>query len=127
MVEGFTDRAKRAGFDDRTFQTDVELKLRMAGIKVLSEEETLGTAGRPWLYVRVNSLHEKPDTMDAYSIIVGLAQSALLERDLSLGSFSTSTWSTDSVGHGGISDIRSGLKDAMDVFINAWLSVNPKK
>ena len=59
-VEYFDEHNKAADFDKRTFQTDVELKLRLTGIKVLAEEEQLATPGMPILYLHVNALHKQP-------------------------------------------------------------------
>ena len=56
LVEVFDEQAKASGFDRRTFQTDVELKLRLAGIKVLMEKEKSATPGKPILYLHVNAL-----------------------------------------------------------------------
>ena len=55
LVEKLDDDAKRAGFDVNTIQTDVELKLRLAGIKVLTAEERLNTPGCQYLYVQILS------------------------------------------------------------------------
>jgi hypothetical protein len=39
-----------------------------------------------------------------------------------------STWSTASYGTtGSLANIRGKIKDLVDEFLNAWLSVNPKK
>ena len=56
LLEDFTERAKRAGFDKRTFQTDVELKLRMAGVIVLNKTEAMNSPGKPTLTLTVTAL-----------------------------------------------------------------------
>lgn len=56
-VEYFDEQDKAAGFDERIFQIDVELNLRLAGIKVLTKEERSATPGMPMLYLHVNALH----------------------------------------------------------------------
>ena len=127
LVEGFEEVAKRAGFDKRTFQTDVELELRTAGIKVLSREESFETPGHPLLYVQLNPLHKRPNEIAAYSVIIIFKQRALLERDPSLRVPGAATWSQGTAGEGDISDIREEVKDLTDIFINAWFSVNPKE
>ena len=48
LVEDMTDDAKRLGLNTVQIQTDVELKLRLAGIKVLTKEERYGTPGTPY-------------------------------------------------------------------------------
>ena len=81
LVEDFTEQNKAASFDKRTFQTDVELKLRLAGIKVLTEEEQLATPGMPILYLHVNGLHKQPGQNHAYNISLGLQQTVRLVRN----------------------------------------------
>ncbi len=121
----FSEQDKVAGFDERTFQTDVELKLRLAGIKVLTEEEQLATPGMPILYLHVNALHKQPGQNHAYSISLGLQQAVRLVRNGALA-YGARTWSVNSVGYGDLPFIRNAVKDYVDQFINAWLSVNPK-
>lgn len=126
LVEDFDEVRKRAGFDARTFQTDVESKLRMAGIKVLSREEGSETPGRPWLYVWVRTLHVSPNEIAPSSILFALNQMALLQRDPSVETVAT-TWSISNLGEGRMPSARDLVKAGTDIFINAWLSVNPKK
>jgi len=126
LVEDLSEGAKRAGFDRSTFQTDAELKLRMAGIKVLSEEERSLAAGLASLYVNVHPLAREPGEVAPYSIELALQQLVLLRRDASVVTTAT-TWSVASTGQGRVQDVRDGLKNHVDKFINAWLSVNPKE
>ena len=125
LVESFDENAKNAGFDIRTFQTDMELKLRLAGIKVLTKKESFAAPGSPYLYLNVNPLspeERKPNF--PYSINLELNQKTRLIRDPSIEA-PGATWSTSGVGYGEIPHIRESVKDNMDIFINAWLSVNP--
>ena len=50
VIEVFDPDLRRAGFSESNFQTDVELKLRMAGIKVLTQEEGLRTPDKATFY-----------------------------------------------------------------------------
>jgi len=127
LVEHFDDERKRAGFDRRTFQTDVELKLRMAGIKVLSEKEHFSVSGMPTLTVNVTPLHKEPAKHASYAVQLQLSQWVRLVREPSLGRLRGVTWSHGGVGIGPIPFVREDVKDMTDQFINAWLSVNPKK
>ena len=124
-VEDFSDDAKRAGFNQQTFQTDVELKLRLAGIKILTEQERMFTSGIPYLYLNVNPLHGQHGQIHAYTINLELNQWVWLGREPSIRAPAT-TWSVGSVGYGKLSNVRNAVKDLVDQFINAWLSVNPK-
>ena len=124
-VEDFSDDAKRAGFNQQTFQTDVELKLRLAGIKILTEQERMFTSGIPYLSLLVNPLHDQHGEIAAYGTRLHLWQGVRLIREPSITAFA-STWSVSGVGYGKLSGVRNSVKDLVDQFINAWLSVNPK-
>lgn len=70
-AEAEQDRLTRAAI-----QTDVEVKLRLAGISVLTSAQGLQTPGEPFLYVRVNAMKVSPTALNsyAYSIHVSLRQ-----------------------------------------------------
>ena len=61
-----------------TLETDVELTLRMAGIKVLSEEESLQTSGVPDLCLKVNAL--KCSSGYVYNIGLSLEEKVTLTQ-----------------------------------------------
>ena len=124
VVEEFTDHEKAAGFDKRTLQTDVELKLRLAGIKVLTKAEWRDAQEGSYLYLNVNALHKKPDDWSAFTVLLRFTQLVRLERNGVL--LTAPTWSTGKVSYGDVSFARDIAKDLADKFINAWLSVNPK-
>ena len=126
IVEGFSEEQERAGFSKATFQTDVELKLRLAGIRVLSSNESFDALGSPVLHLVVTAIHVRAGAMDAFSVGLELFQDVRLvrTRELFRGAI---TWSVGTVGHGDISFVRQAVTDELNLFINAWLSVNPKK
>lgn len=131
LVEGFRNHAEDAGFDKQTFQTDVELKLRLAGIKVAEHLDW------PWLYVNVNALHRERNRNSAYSISLELYQRVLLvsqvgsdpgkssEGALVSSGTEATTWDRGWLGVGGVDDVRTAVKNLIDTFINDWLAVNP--
>ena len=140
LVEPMPDEEKRDGLNEQDIRTDVELGLRLAGVKVLTKKESLETPGRPYLFVAVDTILR--DSLYAFDIEVSLYQDVLLERDQSIGLVDAApthktpnpldapTWSTGRVGTVGkdkLSQIRSLIKDHVDTFLNAYLSVNPKK
>ena len=125
LVERFRERQKNAGFNRQTFQTDVELKLRLAGIKVQTEQERLAEPGSPYLYLIVTPLHGQRGENAACGIDLELKQNVRLFRKLDT-TISATTWSTGGVVYGGLPHIRDVVKDHVDIFINAWLSVNPQ-
>ena len=132
MVESF-ENARQAGFDEQAFQTDIELKLRIAGIRVLETEDH----GFPWLYLNVNALHQEPNQRTSYSVSLELLQNALLqhhapsnpedspEDDSTKRVFLATTWSSRVLGFGTATSARDAGKDLVDKFANDWLAVNP--
>ena len=128
LVERLTDQAEQDGLRKEDIQTDVELKLRLAGIKVLSGKASYANPGGPYLYVEVTAILSSTG-LYAVSTGVSLKQDVLLARDQST-SIAASTWSTDSVvtvGRTRLRNLRDSIKEDVDEFINAYLSVNPKK
>jgi hypothetical protein len=175
LVEDLGPEIERSGLSITQIQTDVELRLRMAGIKVLSKEEYFETPWSPYLYVHVNVFKAEAIRAYVYSISVELEQDvylarifreqlvALEKRGLSpeakeslergkqyfdivkfvklavltfltdmTGSefprYKATTWSRGCVGvDSKLGEIRASVKDLVDAFINAYLSVNPTK
>lgn len=131
IVENFRRAAEDIGFDGQTFQTDVELKLRMAGIKA-TEDTSL-----PRLYLNINPMPQERNGRFPYSISLELIQRVLLpsqlshetekrsEEALATSTMSAITWSTGMLGFGPVSHARESVKDVVDKFVNDWLSVNP--
>jgi len=122
--------AVQIGLLESQVRTDVELRLRLAGIKVLTEEERLTTPGDPVLMVDVVLYKMKiPGENYSYFFDVRLSQWVKLVRDPTAIGPAT-TWSLGAEGvfssSGGIL-IRNQIKDVVDQFVNAYLSVNPKK
>jgi hypothetical protein len=127
-VEQLPDRAKAVGLTEESIQTDVELKLRLAGMRVVPKEEVDKVPGAPWLYVRVNVRHVT-DNIEAAHIDVFLCQGAILERNGQVAPI-TVTWFTGQLsvlGTNAAETLRDETKDLIDEFLNDWLSVNPKK
>jgi hypothetical protein len=121
----------KGGLTSGQIQTDIELKLRMAGIKIASTSGASEIPGMPFLYVKVStmsmSLYKMPE-LYACNINISLNQWVYLSRDLSISAIA-STWERQFFGTVGISrigSIRDVIKDKVDIFINDYLSVNPK-
>jgi len=127
-VEDLEPEIERLGLTKNQIQTDVELKLRLAGIKVLTGEEWRREKGRPYLYIQVRVLESSLSGLFHLNINIEFSQNVRLIRDPSIITLG-STWGVDAVGEVGrkkIYQIRNHIKDLLDKFINAWLSVNPK-
>jgi hypothetical protein len=117
LIEELPSGATKLGLMPSTIQTDVELKLRLAGMKVLAQSFIS-------LYVSVNAT---PDGR-AENITVELLQPVTLNRDSSIVVWTAITWIRQRVALlYNSQDIREAVKDEVDTFLNDWLSVNPKK
>jgi hypothetical protein len=90
MLSGTTALEQESSTDPYTNTikgiTGVKLKLRLAGTRVLSEEQDSKTLGRPFLYVNITA------TAEAANLDVELCQDAVLVRNLQQTP-SVTTWS----------------------------------
>jgi hypothetical protein len=114
----------------KQLQNDVELLLRKSGIKVLTQEEGLNSAGMPHLYVHVNVVIDEEARMCAVHTLVELSEWVVLERSPKPITF-TEIWRVGKTGLGGLSSLKSWcrrtVKDLVEVFINDYLAANPKQ
>ena len=123
IVEALPTDAERNGLTKSAIQTDIELKLRQAGIPVLN-------TGDADLFVSVSILADRDIAIWPFMITVGLGQDGALVRDSSISLPLVVTWEVSSFGHVGKQNLRSvrdNVKDHVDSFINAYLVMNPKK
>ena len=127
-VEGLTLEMEKEGLTETLIRRDVESKLQMAGIRTQSKEEWFDVLGSPHLYVNLNCLKLQETKEYIYSIHIAFRQNVYPEREpvLILGA---TTWSVgDIIGiTNRLDKIRASLKNHLDAFIEAYLSVNPKK
>jgi hypothetical protein len=121
VVEELPTPATKLGLTKEAIQTDVELKLRLAGMEVDS------TNHAQYLYVEVNVLAAN-NRSNAVNIHVEMAQAVTLHRDAAILT-TAATWSISELATNVYTaqDIRDLIKDQVDRFLNAWLSVNPKR
>ncbi len=132
LVDYLDPDIEKDGLRRSSIQTDVELKLRLAGIKVLTLEESAKEPGSPYLYISVNSMKAgRSETgLYAYNIAVELRQYVILLRDKKIMCTAT-TWTTGgligTVGKKRVESIRDSIKDIIDIFINDYLAMNPKE
>jgi hypothetical protein len=110
-------------------EKDVERRLRMAGIKVFSVEGKPQEEQPPKLSVRI-ILHKPGAPIEGYvhGIEVQVLEKVSLVRESDAEVIAT-TWEAASVGTFGTSfgRLRSYVNEVVDGFVNAWLSVNPKR
>lgn len=122
LIEALPDGAKALGLTEDMLQTDVELKLRLAGLRVLPMKQAEAVPGSPHIYVAVNLT----DDSVAASIDVAIHENATLERN---GHFAIAvdTWTKGiTVEHPTADGLRERVKDLIDAFLDDWLAANPK-
>jgi len=130
LIEELPSAFQEAGLTEYQVQTDVELKLRRAGIKVLSATDDADAPGNPSLYIQIWGVKSK-NLPDAFSVSfeIQLQQKVFLSRSPDLILWAP-TWSLSSWGlileTSFTQRVREKIKDLTDKFINAYLSVNPK-
>jgi len=124
VVERIEPAAERQGLSSASVQTDVELKLRQAGIAVES-------SARAWIYVNVNVLVPSQQYAPlAYCVQLDLHQSAALTRNPQIVVTAVTWQGTGAVGIvpvGQLSRVRESVRDMVEQFINDWLAVNGKR
>jgi hypothetical protein len=107
-----------------TLQSDVELTLRMAGMKVLSEEESLQTSGTPDLCLKVNVL--KCSSGYVYNIGLSLEEKvSLIRRSIQISATTLRIWEQLGIAPR-LSDIRDAVKDLLEEFVKGWQAANQK-
>jgi hypothetical protein len=125
-----TNDLKGFGVTEDTLRTDVELKLREAGLPITSDADVLKRGGAFLCVVlTVVSPKEAEGSAFAYNLEVHVEQPASLMRDPSIIDPLAVTWSTGVTGFLGgerIRAIRDTLGDLTNKFLNAYLSVNPR-
>lgn len=123
VVESLSAEMMQEGLSQKEIESDVIAKLQSAGIQVLTEENGLWVAGIPYLYVNINGIKSKEYF---YHINLEFHQDAFLERNTRI-KVDAVTWSRRYVGASPhFDDIRTVIEDMIGIFINAFLSVNPR-
>ncbi len=105
-----------------TLQTEIELRLRLAGLEVKAGRDS-------HLHICVQPLPLQTNDHCVYSVKVELNQAASLTRDSTIF-FPMRTWHTELIGVVEAKKMNEAIQDAvsdlMDQFVNAYLSVNPR-
>jgi hypothetical protein len=122
-VEKLDPDVEKEGLTTDQIRADVELRLKKAGIKVLTLEQASQAPGKPRL--GLDLMIGSKQGLYPYALDIGAHQIVKLERDPTV-IIDATTWSVGSAGIAGLSGIRDTVRDRLDEFINAWLSVNPK-
>ncbi len=128
------DDIKKDGLTEQQLRTDVELRLRRAGIRVLTLDEVRESSAKPTLVISVETVKSDPlsklleGSVYAFSLSIQLRQIATLKR-MPTNEFLVTTWSDNAFGFATVKTlkvIRDGLGDYVDKFANDFLTVNPK-
>ena len=107
-----------------TLQSDVELTLRMAGMKVLSEAESLQTSGTPDLCLKVSAL--KCSGGYVFSIDLSLEEKVtLIRKNIQISATALKIGEQLGIAPR-LSDIRDEVKDLIEEFVKAWRAANQK-
>jgi hypothetical protein len=106
------DDARKMGLNQGVIESDVNLKLRLAGMRVVTAAEILTIPGSPILNVNVATLAPQ-----AASIQVQLDQDAQLERNEEFAPEVTTWGTTVVVANPTVHGIRDTIKDEIDKFL----------
>lgn len=113
------------GLTENQLQTDVELRLRKAGVRVLTMKELAETPGLPYLSIRIKT-HIKQGLV-AFITLVELVERVTLARGfVNPGAI----WNSASLGivkTTNITEVQKDVGDRVDKFILDYLEMNPKK
>jgi hypothetical protein len=115
---------ERDGLFISTLQTDVELMLRMAGMKVLPDEEAAKNPNSPCLYLNLDAI--KSSLGYVYRIQISLRERVTLVRKPVKVMGTTFRTSDRFVISPYLSEVREDVREVVDEFIKAWMKANSK-
>ena len=122
------DDIQKEGLGKASIRTDVELKLREAGIEVFLEAKV----DTPTFVVSVNAIVRSDDNTYAYDLECELDDDVRMEnRSKNVVVLSAPIWKAAGVigvvGGSRVSTIRDTIKDQVDKFLVDYLKANPKR
>ena len=123
VIEDLDDNAKVGGLTVSQLQTDVELRLRQAGLRV-------NTTALEFLHVRVTALGPTAAGEVAWKVDVELQQPVIIVRTKE--ATTGTTWDASSIALSSSpsfipSNVRGKVRDFVDAFLDDWLSMNAKR
>ena len=122
FVEGVDPADRPRGLTRAQLQTDVESRLRKAGIAVSAD-------ATEYLYVNVNTLQSR-QRLTSFSVVVMVRQPAYLIRNASITAPAAITWwkGTDGITvANNLRGVRDAVSDLVDQFIGAYRKQNPTR
>jgi hypothetical protein len=123
VVEAMDPVAEQDGLTRSQLQTDVELRLRQAGI-------TVGPTLTGHLYVNVDTAKSGQGQTYAYNVAVQYMQQVVLARDPKAPPIFATTWETGGVSMiaaSRLGEVRQDVANYVDQFIKAYREQNPKQ
>jgi hypothetical protein len=103
----------------QAIQRDVEIKLRVAGVEILSAADLMS---KPRITISISTT----TTTAGFLLTFAFAEPAFLERDKTMR-VQAATWVRQGIAFTvNETESRGLIKDMADEFINAWLIANPK-
>jgi len=129
VVETMTPAQEAIGLSERALRSDVEVQLRRAAVRVLSQAQQCGAL--PCLYIHVTTTNVPGASRSTASFVhVGLQQLVTLSRDTSVA-LSVETW--HALGRIGLAPsaqsadrVRDTVRNEVDQFITSYLNANPR-
>ena len=123
VVEDLSAAASKSGLTGAALQSEVERRLRQAGITVAADADA-------YLYVHVTVADPGSSLPLPYVVEVALMQEVTLPRGLRTRTpLQCATWWVNSLGMSGPDRLRTGVSDRVgefaDQFVRAFRSVNP--
>jgi hypothetical protein len=123
-VKRLKPEIERDGLFRSTLQTDLELKLKMAGIRVVSEDDAANKPSGPCLYLNLDAL--KCSLGYVYRIQLVLREMVTLTRK-PVKAFATTYRTTEYFAIStNLSELREDAREVVDDFIKAWMEANAK-
>ncbi len=125
IVERIKPEIERDGLFRSTLREDMELRLRIGGVKVLSDEEAENKPDAPCLYLHVDAL--KCSLGYAYNMRLSLREPVKLVRS-NIKVSATILRIFDEVAiSSNLSDLRDAAGESVEEFIKIWKAANRKK
>jgi len=125
LVESLDPDLEKDGLTADLLTMDTFSRLRLAGIRFLTTAERRATLADAYVHVNLKTLKNEKG-LYAYSIDVAVRQVAVLMNGERAICPTRETGGMGTVGADGVREVRGVVKDKVNEFIDAWLSVNPK-
>lgn len=129
LVEYLPDDIEREGLSREQLKRDIEVRLRDAGLRILTTAEIAKLPGAPYLYVAVYAITGPTVNGSGYAVMLALKQLVQLSRNPAIELFAT-TWEGPAplslANAPRASEIRNKIADAVERFLIDYQAVNLK-